>query len=125
MPKPPQLAETKVPLSVALKQQQEAAEARMKAEQMERDRIVREQGTAEPEDHRRSDPNKVVPDKRLQESDPMEATLAQQRTGSLRSRSIASEEPTAGVSSSMPPPPRRRSPRLRSGKSVLYSLLPA
>ncbi|RPB07770.1 hypothetical protein P167DRAFT_529548 [Morchella conica CCBAS932] len=52
MPKPPQLAETKVPLSVALKQQQDASQARMRAEEIERERAAREPGTVEPEDRR-------------------------------------------------------------------------
>lgn len=59
MPKPPQLAETKVPLSVALKQQQDASQARMRAEEMERERAAREPGTVEPEDHRSSAANEA------------------------------------------------------------------
>lgn len=122
MPKPPQLAETKVPLSVALKQQQDASNARMRAEQLERERVAREQGTVEPEDRRRSDPDKAAPGKKLQETpDLMEESLAQQETGSLRTCSVVSEEPAAGVPNSMLPPPlpRRKSPRLQSGKSML------
>lgn len=125
MPKPPQLAETKVPLSVALKQQQDASNARMRAEQLERERISREQDATEPEDHRRSDPSKAAPGKKLQkELDLTEGILAQQKTGSLRSRSVASVEPITGVSSSMPPPPPRRiSPRIQSGKFRFQGLL--
>lgn len=114
MPKPPQLAETKVPLSVALKQQQDASIARMKEQQLERDR---QQGTVEPDEYRRSDHDKASPGRMSQDEG---ISLAQQKARSLRSRSVVSEEPPAAVSNSMPPPPRR-SPRLRSGESVLYS----
>ncbi|KAI5843007.1 hypothetical protein DFP73DRAFT_595537 [Morchella snyderi] len=116
MPKPPQLAETKVPLSVALKQQQDASQARMRAEEIERERAAREPGTVEPEDRRRFDPDKTVVDKRLQKE--TETARAQQETRSLRNghSSAASDERTAptAVSTSMPPPPRRRSPRQQS-----------
>lgn len=113
MPKPPQLAETKVPLSVALKQQQDASVARMKEQQLERDRISGQQGMDE---HRRSDPNKAVFERMTQNED---TSFAQHKAGLLRSHSAVSEDPPAAISSSMPPPPRR-SPRLQSGKSVLY-----
>lgn len=118
MPKPPQLAETKVPLSVALKQQQDASIARMKEQQLERDRISG-QSTAEPDEHRRSDPNKTS-EKPFQNTD---IPLAQHKAGLLKSCSAFSEDPPAAISSSMPPPPRR-SPRLQSGKSIPYPIVP-
>lgn len=117
MPKPPQLAETKVPLSVALKQQQDASVARMKEQQLERDRISGQQGMAEPDEHRRSDPNKAASGRMTQNED---MSFVQHKARSLRSYSAVSEDPPAAISSSMPPPPPRRSPRLQSGKSVLY-----
>lgn len=114
MPKPPQLAETKVPLSVALKQQQDASVARMKEQQLERDRISGQRSTAEPDEHRRPNSNKASPDRTSQNED-----TPQHKARSLRSRSAVSEDPPAGVSGSMPPPPRR-SPRLQSGKPIIY-----
>lgn len=122
MPKPPQLAETKVPLSVALKQQQDASQARMRAEEIERERAAREPGTVEPEDCRRFDPDKTVVDKGSQKA--TEIARVQQETRSLRNGhcSAASEERTAptAVSTAMPPPPRRRSPRQQSGMFLQF-----
>lgn len=55
MPKAPQLADTRVPMAVALQQKQDAAEARMRAEEREREKASGEQLQDEPEEQDEQD----------------------------------------------------------------------
>ncbi|KAG0642051.1 hypothetical protein HOY80DRAFT_952140 [Tuber brumale] len=89
MPKAPQLADTRVPMAVALQQKQDAAEARMRAEEQEREKISSEQPQGERDGQDEQD------ERGFQDEED--------------SRSVASDlsqgPPTARSIDLMPPPP--------------------
>ncbi|PWW71573.1 hypothetical protein C7212DRAFT_348982, partial [Tuber magnatum] len=133
MPKAPQLADTKVPMAMALQQKQDAAEARMRAEEWEREgatgeQLQDEQDEQDEEDSRRLGPTTTTTTAATTtqtsttgkrggvttrargklDAAEVQATMDDVRLRSLKDRSVASDlsrgPPTARSIDLMPPP---------------------